>query len=625
MMPDVRRLSLPVHTAVNLQPRQILGMADRRVKHAFVPRLPVDFDARYERSIPNNPSIETHYVGQNLESLRRSLGDAQRESYRQSLSKLVDGRVTFFNRSLDVGDPATFDWSFENLESYTPLWRLHLQAFEPIRWLILAESANDCQADHLAAVRSFVHSWDEQVGLGGKRYLRRAWVPHAVSLRVLVLCRLTAWLTDGSTPFAQRVRQLAFKNARFLENHVEHDVGGNHLVENGIALLMAGTLFTDTERDWQDRGRSILERCARRQFLSDGGHFERSPMYHTLMLQRYLTAVELLSTADETSPVNIRRTARRAVEFLASLAPPDRRIPLLNDAAFDEFLPLESCLRFAETVGVAGTDANESSLEDTGYFWLGNEGSRLLIDCGPVGPSHLPGHSHNDMLSVMLWVDGDRILTDTGVYDYVPDETRQYVRSVRAHNTVQVGDYEPIPIGGQFLMGRRCRPRASVDRGRKYDKFTGQYERRRRLSLLYRHRRNVVAGEGWWIIVDSVDGSPWANANARFHFHPDVEIDRRDERIHFERTDSDTGHGVILPFGTGGLEAACTPYFPRFGERVERPSIRLRYNRDSGFNGVLIVVGDNREVNVTGEQTDELSVIIDGCEHRFSQPLTPSE
>jgi len=622
---STRRLSLLTHTGMNLQPRQVVGMADRALRHTFVPRLPVDFDARYEQLIPSDPPTETQDIKQNLGALRQSVSDDRRASYRRHLSELVDGQITFFDSTLDIGDPATFDWSHETIESFTPLWRLYLHAFEPVRWLIFSDAASECPDNHLAAVRALVCGWDEHVDVGGEQYLRRAWTPHAVSLRILALCRLATWLPDSSTTFARRVRRLAYKNARFLENHVEYDVGGNHLVENGTALLVAGTLFDDGNRGWRETGKSILEECADQQFLVDGGHFERSPMYHVLVLQRYLTAFDLLSSTDESVPANIRRIAKRGTGFLESLAPPDQRIPLLNDAAFDEFLSLESCLRFADAVGIDGTNADETLLVDSGYYWLGDGGDRLLIDGGPVGPSHLPGHSHNDMLSVMLWVDGQRILTDTGAFDYVPDETRQYARSVQAHNTVQVGDYEPIPIGGQFLMGRRCQPRGNVRRGCEHDRFTGWYERRRRLESLYRHQRDVIAGDRWWVIADTVEGSPGSNTEAMFHFHPSIDIERSNSEVHFERAGSATGCGIIRPIGASNSEMTTTPYFPRFGERIERSALQVRYNRNAILNGALVVAGDERKLTVTVEEPNTICVTVDGRQRKFSLPVVPME
>jgi hypothetical protein len=613
------KLSLFYYTGINLQPRQIFGMVDRKLRHTVVPNLPVDVDDWYEEQIPQNIQADSVVVSRNLDVLRASLGSGRRTTYQQRLSELSDGTLFLLGQSFEIGEIASFDWDHDTIASFPPSWRLHLHGFEPVDWLVCGCEVEDCPEEMVDAIRQLLQSWDDNVAIGETQYLRREWTPHAVSLRVLRLCRLYAWLQDSMPTFADRVKRIAFKNALFLENHVEHDVGGNHLIENGAALLMAGSLFGEHGHSWRQKGVSILEKCAVDQFLADGGHFERSPMYHILVLQRYLTAVNLLSAEGGTPPEVIKQTAADATRFLRSLTPPDKRIPLLNDAAFDEFLPLTDCLRYAQNIGIdtGFPDQRRQSLSASGYYWLGDGENQMLVDGGPVGPSHLPGHSHNDMLSIMLWINGARILTDTGAYDYVPDATRTYVRGVQAHNTVQVGEYEPIPIGGQYLMGRRCTPKSHIYNDDDHEHFFGWYERHRNLRLLYRHHRDVLSGCNWWIVLDSVDGSPSDMVRSNLHFHPEVKLRSNGDKYNFER-DDELASGVIRPLGAETVTKTTSPYFPRFGERTERPMLRCKYDRTSEYTGFLITAGIDPNVEIRSKP-EGFSVTVQGHRCEFAR------
>jgi uncharacterized heparinase superfamily protein len=563
--------------------------------------------------IPNHLETNPSPVATNLATLRSSLGSETRDRYRGGLAELVDGRLSFIGRSITVDDMGAFDWDPPAARQFPAMWRLHLQALEPVTWLILGYTPDEASGDLFETVRRLVVSWDESISVGGQGYLRRGWTPHAVSLRTLALSRLFVWLPDRSTEFAARVRRLAFKNALFLENHIEHDVGGNHLAENGVALLLAGTLFPEDGDRWFRTGRAVLEDCADEQFLEDGGHFERSPMYHTLVTQRYLTATDLLAIRGRDSE-QIPETAAAATQFLESLAPPDGCVPLLNDAAFEEFLSLEDCLAYASAVGLDDAyDTAASTLDSSGYYWLGDGADRMLIDGGSVGPPHLPGHSHNDMLSVLLWVDGERILTDTGAADYVANADRRYVRGVAAHNTVQVADTEPIPVGGKYLLGRRCMPEATVSREGEVDRFIGSYRRDRGPSTLYRHQRTVVSGDEWWLIVDQVDGSTDAPVRARFHFHPEVTLRESGTGYTFQR---ETAEGQVRPFGTVSTERVRTPYFPRFGERRERESLQLEYDRPAVAKGLLVTTAGTEAGEFEGD-TGRIHAVINRVSHTF--------
>ena len=80
------------------------------------------------------------------------------------------------------------------------------------------------------------------------------------------------------------------------------------------------------------QGLAILDRELSEQVLADGGHFERSPMYHariTYLLQLLVaTGIdELVSRAEE--PLARMRAA------LALLCHPDGEIALLNDSALE--------------------------------------------------------------------------------------------------------------------------------------------------------------------------------------------------------------------------------------------------------------------------------------------------
>jgi hypothetical protein len=368
-----------------------------------------------------------------------------------------------------------------------------------------------------------------------------------------------------------------YKNATFLRNHIEHDVGGNHLVENAIAMLVAGLVFEDGA-DWASVGRRLLIEAAETQFLSDGGHFERSPMYHVMVLTRYVTAVDLLERYGEPIPDAIRETARDATVFLRSLSPPDDRIPLLNDSVFGEVLSLPEVLRYADAASVAtALDRSRSArLEGSGYYWLGTGDDRMLIDGGAVGPPHLPGHSHVDLLSVLLWIDGQRVLTDTGVFQYADDDRRVYARSVRAHNTVQIGESGPIRVGGQYLMGSRVDPTVL-----QYDeadgRFVGRYRRSNPLGEGYQHTRRVAADLGSWRVTDVVRGASDRTVTSRLHFHPETSVEpEAPNEFGIAREDGDRLGTLRVAAGVE-TDVCRTPYYPRFGEEHARDAVEMSY------------------------------------------------
>ncbi|MFC6721159.1 alginate lyase family protein [Halobacteriaceae bacterium SHR40] len=559
--------SLIYHTLRNMKARQLGGILERKARHAVVPRLPVDFDDRYARQVPESLSVTTAPISQNLRTLGSALTTAERKRYRRRFEDTLDGRFTFLNRTIEFDDG--IDWDHGALDEYPLLWRLKLQSFQHLEWLTLGYESPTAAPAVGETVARQLRSWAAANSIGEQNYLRRSWIPHAVSMRILNWSRYAAWAEQApQTAVPEQLYGEIFRNALFLSNHVEYEVDGNHLIENAIALLMAGVLFGDHDTGWTEQGLALLKQVGTQQFLADGGHFERSPMYHVMALRRYVTAYDLLS-GRASGLGEIERIASEAMGFLTALTSPDGAIPLLNDSVYREQLSARACLAYAEACSLEPRRVNLDHPDGSGYRMLTSGGSTLLVDVGEPGPPHLPGHSHNDQLSVLLWIDGDPLLTDTGVYDYGSNARRRYARSVRAHNTAQYGTVEPIPIGGSYLMGKR----STVAVGRCDDRSVRATCERRARGPNYSHHRTVTATAEGWEITDHIDADQTAEYTVRYHFHPDIDVFPNQDGF----TAQTDGRAVAKFQFSGVSDRALTtsPYFEAYGHERDRPAIEL--------------------------------------------------
>lgn len=623
---DGGQLPLLYHTARNMESQQLLGIAERKLRHLVVPSVPVDFDARYESSVPESLSVRSEPLAANNATLRRCLSTASRGRFRTLTAGLAAGEVTFRNRTVAVDGPRGVDWLGETLPAPSTLWGIQFYGFTFLAWPVLGYADVESCRPVVGRLRDWIDDWvataDTEIGRPG--YLRRVWTPHAVSLRVVHLARYYAWSVDdhGSTR-ARLLRQLLYKNATFLSKHVEHDVGGNHLIENGAALAVAGLFFDTDGSALLRRGIDVLETAAA-QFLDDGGHFERSPMYHAIALTRYLTVLDLLERTGRDVPHALSQVAVAAARYLDALRPPDGRFPLLNDAAFGMSLPMDTCLDYARSVGIDPGGAAEpgrspvpgsNRLAASGYYWIGDGTDRLLVDGGAVGPSHLPAHSHNDHFTVLWWVDGRRVLCDTGVYEYLQTDQRQYARSVASHNTVQYGDLEPIPIGGSYLFGRRIEPTVRYGNEDGVTFLDGSYTRQISRNDQYRHRRRLYGGDDWWLVWDRVTASNPDRVRSRLHFDPAVRIEPTPEtdrsRLQIHRADAGSEPlAYCLPMNADSLSRSQSRYFPTFGSTVPRTCLTLHSRGDDVTVGYLLSRSPHDSVSVSsrGNAPDELTL-----------------
>jgi len=441
--------------------------------------------------------------------------------YPSSLDEIGDGTFTFLNRRVYLGQPV--DW-FPQQESQ--LWRYNLHYFD-YAVALGQDYARSGDEERYGLFRRLVREWIRSCPVTTPV----AWDPHPVSLR------LSNWIKAYSlfepaigqdTAFAKELRRSLYVHASFLENNLEYHLLGNHLIENGRALLLAGLFFTDSHADrWQKKGESILWRDLREQFLDDGGHYERSPMYHQIMLNLYREVVSVLQKQGDVVPTEVIDRVRAMQSWLGSVLHPDGQIALLNDAALG-IAGDAMCELISTEVASDGFRA----LSESGYFVFRDYAAKnfLIFDCGPLGPDYQPGHGHCDTLSYELSLAGQRFIVDSGVGNYYGDlDWRMYYRSTRAHNTVVIDGAEQSEIWDRFRVARRAHP---VDvhwanNGSKLTYVIGSHTGYRRLSGNVTHRRWMCwIDRRFWLVCDHITGRGRHHVESFIHFDPSVEVVR---------------------------------------------------------------------------------------------------
>ncbi|APW98886.1 hypothetical protein CHINAEXTREME_14370 [Halobiforma lacisalsi AJ5] len=561
-------------TALNKQPRQLFGIITRTAKSSVLSRLPIDVDARYETRIPKDFTPRTEPIRQNTVRLQESTAE-KRDEYAREAEVAIGGEITFLNETVSFEGGKAVSVDAPRVLEQSLHWKLKCWGFEHLEpvWLS-SHDPSKISDDDIAVHRAWLDDWigDHPIATD-TRYLRRYWMPHSVCLRILNWARYDSLFAEHlDKEFRKEIRRFVYKNAVFLSDNVEHGVGGNHLVENAVALVVAG-VYADEPTLWK-QGRRIFERAAETQFFKDGGHIERSPMYHLIVCQRFLTAVDLLESIGDGSE-KIRSAANDGIEFLERLQPPDDRIPLFNDSVFGEALPLSSCLAYAKSVGIeASLDHNkqthEKSLPESGFYWFGNDDTRLLVAAHEITVPHLPGHAHVHPGQVCLWVDGKRVLTDTGVFEYAAGPRRQRARSVRSHNTVQVGDTEPVRLASSFWLLGSFGPEVEYQ---KNNRLRMAYEIGGIGRPRYEHERQIESESDRWRITDQIN-SEEGPVVSRFHVHPECEtyFDQNNECVTIEDANG-TPIVEVEIFDYAEVDIDTAPYYPEYGEAQSRPVI----------------------------------------------------
>lgn len=411
---------------------------------------------------------------------------------------LSPGRVRILNIERDArrdGEPAP--------EAPSRLWNYHFHYFSD-----LPGRASDAAGAWLEDV---VRSWIEAnpPGTGD------AWDPYPTSLRIMNWVKWLLRLPESERNKEDVLQSLAVQ-VRHLERSVEHDILANHIFANAAALCVAGLFFGGLEAErWLTRGLRLVERELREQVLPDGGHYERSPMYHAIVLEQVLDILNVWGGVPDAvcgRLAGVRESlevaAGRMLTWLSVMVHPDGDFAFFNDTALGVAPTLAQLRSYAARLGVepAPLDpAHGAFLPESGYYRLtsADGATVVLFDAGPLGPDYQPGHGHCDALSFEVSRGGQRILVNSGVSTYEPGTERLRQRRTAAHNCVLVDGEEQCELWGAHRCGRRHGVLSASASGRSAE---GCHSGFAHLPGSPLHHRSVEVSNEGVLVRDGFDG-----------------------------------------------------------------------------------------------------------------------
>ncbi len=404
------------HTIRNLKPIQIRGQIGRKLKrkktgcygpvprygnvHIFIPEL--DADEGYIR--------------------------------RFDIKGLMEGMVLLLHERYRL----TGAWKVQDASH---LWNYNLHYLEftvPLAVEYMRTGDEKYKRRWMAIVSSYISS-------AGKN--SDAYEPYTISLRLVnVLIGLELLGIKDREIYGS-----LYYEYRFLQEHMETALLANHYFENIKALVIASVLFNESQ-DYHKYFNLLLEQIDE-QILSDGLHFERSFMYHKIILEDILRVWTVLdASGHKLDAQKLVPTIKAMMGALKSLEDGFPRTPLFNDAGDNVSKSTETLLKVCERI--AGEVSHWSGGSDSGYYRLDHGNCAILFDCGDIGPGYMGGHAHNDALSFEVSVDGRMLFVNSGTGQYQGWQ-RPFFRSTPAHNTVMVDEREQSELWGEHRVGRR--------------------------------------------------------------------------------------------------------------------------------------------------------------------------
>ncbi len=450
-------------------------------------------------------------------------------------------------------------------------------------WLYNLHYFDDLNAEGCAARsdwhRDLIGRWvsDNAPGKG------TGWEPYPASLRIVNWIK---WALAGNDLEPKWLHSMAVQ-ARWLAKRLEVHLLGNHLFANAKALVFAGLFFQGSESvAWLEKGMAILAREVPEQILPDGGHCERSPMYHALAVEDMLDLINLAAASPEGIPEpwssfvsSWSDTVGRMRIWLTAMCHPDGEIAFFNDAALGVAPSSAELDAYAGRLLLPPTPVPHdgvTNLADSGYIRVQRGTMVALLDVAPLATDYLVGHAHADTLSFELSLFGHRVLVNSGTSRYGVGTERSRQRGTAAHNTVVIDNEDSSEVWGGFRVARRAKPFGlAVQHNENGSRIVCSHDGYARLPGKPSHQRGWYFSDGSLEIVDVIEGE-FREAVSRLFFSPGVELSQQNS--------GETGRaaldaGRIMAWSVEGAEARIEPatYHPEFGAVEPNSCLEMRF------------------------------------------------
>jgi uncharacterized heparinase superfamily protein len=481
----------------------------------------------------------------------------------RNISLLGPHRFCFLNQTHEIATKE--QW---NGPALSKLWLYNLHYFDDLN----AADASGRMQWHQELIKRWITENRPGIGCG--------WESYPLSLRIVNWIK---WGLNGNELNKDILFSLTVQ-IRYLRQRIEYHLLGNHLFVNAKALIFAGLYFSGKEADrWLETGERILKSELQEQILEDGGHIERSPMYHLLILEDLLDLINLYKVYGRPRLSGLKACAEKMQSWSRIMRHPDNEIPFFNDCALGIAASPIVLDKYASILGLEidkYKSKNTYYLHDSGFLKINYKQAVLFADVGSVGPDYLPAHAHAGTLSTELSIGDCRIIVNSGTSDYSKGVLREYQRSTSAHNTVVVDGENSSQVWGSFRVARRAKTKnVHIKEQNKILIAKATHTGYSCMKKPVLHQRSWRIGDDTIEIIDQVLGQGNHRIEVMYLLHPNIHVEAEGDTLLLICA-SNKPYIIFTPDKILETSIEEAKYYPKFGESCNSKRILCRLSTE---------------------------------------------
>lgn len=346
--------------------------------------------------------------------------------------------------------------------------------------VILAQAYSMTQDEkYVSKILRDINSWEKQNPIN---FSVNWTVSMEVAIRAVNLIQTISLIKKSklvTNKVLDNLTNIIIKHGIYISNNLEKGLNtNNHYLSNLVGLVWIGVFLKGTNNSgvnrlsekWIDLALKQLKLELDYQVYDDGLSYEDSLSYHGLNTEMMLYTVIILENHGYDYSLTIRKTTHKMLDSFYKLLT-NYEIPVFGDLDNGQLMisdinRIKNKLDFEFIFKISSyykvftpNKLNKNKLvimKDSGFYRISKEELDLIFRCGQIGVNGLGSHTHNDQLSVVLNINKQSILIDSGTGYYSGDyKIRRQLRSTDSHNTISIEDNEQNNIQSLFSMESR--------------------------------------------------------------------------------------------------------------------------------------------------------------------------
>lgn len=367
-------------------------------------------------------------------------------------------------------------------------------------------------------------------------------------------------------------REFILEHALFIENNLHYSGSrGHEYLSNMIALAAAGLLFKNHPYGNKNIQTAYtgFEQEIRKQVYKDGVSFEQSVPFHSFNLEHFYIGKIILEKAGVTFTDEYNSRLHNMFIVQNAYIRDNNSVPQVGDSlssrlisfnshydnidysyplAPGKYLYKDTSLKApangtAELIFLFGGSAIEefkniitdediyrsAAFPNGGHYILRSKDLNMFIEAGEIGKHGEGAPGHNDTFTFDLFYKNKNIIVDPGSFSYYQDpELRNFLRSVRAHNTFYIDNNQLAEFDGLFKIKEDITSPKVIQwkSDNSEDILSAQHFAYAKLSDPVISKRNFHFNKEKNIIniKDELLGGMNHEVTLNLHFHPDVKL-----------------------------------------------------------------------------------------------------